>query len=72
MGRICTGCVQEYMMGWWIGCQNPSIALVRLKWGCAALGNRWPGYGSAAACWYDRSLALGEIKISILWQEIRR
>ena len=47
-------------MGWWIGFQNPSIALVRLKWGCAALGKRWPGYRSAAAC---RSLALEDINI---------
>ena len=27
-------------MGWWINFQNPSMALVRLKWGCAALGKK--------------------------------
>ena len=27
-------------MGWWISFQNPSKALVRLKWGCAVLGKR--------------------------------
>ena len=39
---VWAGCVQEYLMGWWSGFQDPSMALVRLMWGCAALGKRWP------------------------------
>ena len=47
-------------MGWWTGFQDPSMALVRLKWGCADLGKRWPEYRSAAACW---SLTLEDTNI---------
>ena len=52
-------------MDWWINFQNPSMALVRLKWGCAVLGKRRPGYGSATACWYKGSLSLEDVDIYI-------
>ena len=58
MGRMCTGIFDGFVDC--NGFQDPSMALVRLKWGCAALGKRWPAYRSAAAC---RSLAIGDINI---------
>ena len=54
-------------MGWWINFQNPSMALVRLKWGCAALGKRLnvPDIVPQQTCWYKGSLSLEDVNVYI-------
>ena len=61
-------------MDWWINLQNPSMALVRLKWlkwGCAVLGKRRPGYGSATACWHKESLSLEDVDMYYIYPELK-
>ena len=54
LGKMCTG-IFDGLVDWWIGFQNPSVTLMRLKWGCAVLGK----------------IRCQHIRTSVLWQEIR-